>query len=173
MSAAQTSWEKFDAAAEAFERAAAAGTLDEERAQVAAILKYKEEVEIATACQRLTAYAGPPPGAERLPLRDEAGYDYGRVALRIPAKLFYGLYFDKRFGNDGLADPGVQKDIAKIHPYCRVTTVSGKTTVPVAWGSSRRSERAARVPRADQTRPAGQRPAARCRFMPGTMTFAN
>jgi hypothetical protein len=62
-------------------------------------------------------------------LRDEDGQDYGRVALSIPSSLYFGLHFDKRFGDDGLADPGVQADIARIHPYCRVKTISGKTTV--------------------------------------------
>ena len=160
---------RFDEAAAAFERAAAAGTIGEDEANVAAILKYREEVGIATTCQRLTDYAGPPPGAERLPLCDESGYEYGRVALRIPEKLFYGLYFDKRFGCDGLADAGVQKDIAKIHPYCRVTTVSGKTTV--GWEKSRVSGLGSQVTATVQTRRI--EPRRRVHFHPNTLQIAN
>lgn len=118
----------FEQAAKAADRAAAAGTLHEEMTAVYDVLKYKEEIQIALTNQALQRCAGPPPGHERLPFRDEHGDDYGRVEARIPKSLFFGLKHQKNFGEEGLYSDDGMKDVLKAFPQCRVTTISGKVT---------------------------------------------
>lgn len=119
----------FAKAAEAADRAAAAGTLQEEQAAVYAVLKYREEIQIALTNVALAKCSGPMPKHERLPLRDENGDDYGEVLARVPKALFFGLRNQKNFGEDGFTDDGGLKDLLKAFPACRVKTVSGRTTV--------------------------------------------
>lgn len=119
----------FEAAAQAMDRASAAGSLEEEQRNVFLVLKYKEEIQVALTNQALNRYAGPMPGHERLPLRDETGTDYGEIVARVPKTLYYGLLNQKNFGEAGFDAADGIKDLLKIHPQCRTKTVSGKTTV--------------------------------------------
>lgn len=132
----------FEKAAAAAERAAAAGTLQEEMRAVYDVLRYREEIQIATTNLALARVSGPAPKHERLPLRDENGEDYGEVVARIPKGLFFGLRQQKNFGDAGLSDDSGIRDLLKAFPVCRVKTVTGKTTVAVKSDlPSRRSNR--------------------------------
>jgi hypothetical protein len=85
------------------------------------------------------------PPEERLPLVDEHGNEFGRVAASIPENMFYHLMKRRDLDPtwiqtaDGVHE--VMKEVLHDNPACRVKTVSGKTMVgwmPTksrSWGS--------------------------------------
>jgi hypothetical protein len=119
----------FEKAAQAMDRAAAAGSLQEEQAAVFDALRYKEEIQIALCNRALARCGGPLPLTTRLPIKDENGEDCARVEARVPKLLYHGLRNQKNFGEDGFTDDSGMKDFLKSYPQCRVKTVTGKTTV--------------------------------------------
>lgn len=123
-------------AANAADAAAAAETPEQERAAVMAVMREKEAMRIGMMYAQLGRISESPHLQERLPVRDE-GDDIGVVEASIPAELFFRLGLQKNFGWDGWhSDEGI-RDVLKAHPFCKVKTVSGKTTVSMASPSRR------------------------------------
>lgn len=53
----------------------------------------------------------------------------GRVAARIPEKLFYNLFFKKGFGMQERLDAQDLREVVKAFPQCQVETVADRLTV--------------------------------------------
>lgn len=119
------STEELLAAADAADRAADAGTAQEEMRAVLEVLAHKETIRLALLAQKMNRIAASHRDQERLPLRDD-GDDIGRVEARIPSELFWHLQQQNNFGMDGFTDNGGMKDFLTAYPQCRVKTVSGK-----------------------------------------------
>lgn len=124
-------------AAAAADAAAAAETPEQERAAVMAVMREKEAMQIGLMYARLAKASDNPHLQERLPVR-ESGDDIGVVEARIPADLLFRLGQQKNFGWDGVYSNEGMRDIIKAHPFTKVKTVSGKTTVPVNWNKNNR-----------------------------------
>lgn len=116
------------AAADAADAAANATSPEEERAAVMAVMREKEALSIGLMYAQLNRVSETPHLRERLPVRDD-GDDIGVVEASIPAELFFRLKHQKNFGEAGLFSDEGMKDLFKAHPFTRVATVSGKTTV--------------------------------------------
>jgi len=107
-----------------------------------AVMREKEAMQIGLMYARLAKVSDNPHQHERLPMRDD-GDDIGVIEARIPADLLFRLGQQKNFGWDGIYSDEGMRDIVKAHPFTKVKTVSGKTTVPVTWqteGGGQRSE---------------------------------
>jgi hypothetical protein len=143
----------FLAAARAADQAADAQTREEEMRAVFAVLQHKEAIQIALTNHAIKSLGGPPPGAERLPLRD-GNDDYGEVVARVPEALYFGLLQQRNFGPEGFeCDEGL-RDLHDSMPFTRVKTVSGRASISMY------------VPHTDQRSVPG-----RVHFGPGTLVI--
>lgn len=115
-------------AADAAEAAANALDPEQERRAVMAVMREKEALKIGLMYAQLNRISATPHQQVRKPLSDE-GDDIGVVEASIPAELFYRLGRQDNFGFDGFYSNEGMKDVLKAHPFCKVKTVSGKTTV--------------------------------------------
>lgn len=85
------------------------------------VLQDRETAQLAAHEAKMRRLAGAP-GAERIPLMDENGDDFGRVEARIPATLFFNQGIKRGFGC--WEDEEFLRDCLRDNPAFRIKTVS-------------------------------------------------